>query len=287
MSTSQLGRLERMVIPVSLLLVSFAALTYPFWIGAANGSLTQNLRTDALPVVAAALGVVVVAAIGFQLERSALRPATISTLAALSTIGGLTRLFDLPAGGNLLFSVIILGAVAFGVQFGFLLGFSSMAVGALLTGGLGPWLPYQMLAAAGIGACCGLAAPLFAPQPLRSESQNEAPLNVIRPHPQRVQRWTSILVLVVLGIASAIAYGLLINLNSWPFIEVRGSLTWTPSGGFGHNVAQYWRYYVSTSLAWDSAGAALNAVVLAGIGPAVLRVLRPTATHLRPSVTWL
>ena len=46
-------------------------------------------------------------------------------------------------------------ADGFGPRFGLLLGLTAMAVSAVITGGLGPWLPFQMLALGWMGAGAG------------------------------------------------------------------------------------------------------------------------------------
>jgi energy-coupling factor transport system substrate-specific component len=46
---------------------------------------------------------------------------------------------------------------AFGPSYGFLTGAFSLLVSAVATGGVGPWVPYQMLAAGWVGAAAGLA----------------------------------------------------------------------------------------------------------------------------------
>lgn len=243
--------------------VTVLAFTYPFWMDLAGASITTSTRSHALPLIASAIGLCIVTAVAYQLERRSLRPATLSLLAALGTIGGFARVFDLPAGGNLIFVVIVLGAVAYGPEFGFLLGLSSMGIGALLTGGLGPWLPFQMLAAAALGATCGLGT-----------------------HCIRSDRFRSRIALAATGAVAALVFGLVINLWSWPFLRQEGDLTWVPGGALSTNLSHYWRYYVTTSLAWDIAGAALNAVVLFLIGRTALRILIPARGWLNPHVVW-
>ena len=46
----------------------------------------------------------------------------------------------------------ILAGAALGPRFGLLLGLCAMAVSAVVTGGIGPWLPFQMLALSWMGA---------------------------------------------------------------------------------------------------------------------------------------
>ena len=55
-----------------------------------------------------------------------------------------------------MFFLLILAGRVFGPGFGFVLGCTSLFASALLTAGVGPWLPFQMLAAAWVGLGAGL-----------------------------------------------------------------------------------------------------------------------------------
>ena len=96
------------------------------------------------------------------------------------------------AGIELVFFLLILGGRVFGAGFGFVLGCTSLFASALLTAGVGPWLPYQMLASAWVGMGAGLL-------------------------PRRVTGKAEIAMLVAYGIFAAYAFGLLMNMSSWPF----------------------------------------------------------------------
>src|SRR3954453_15670043 len=60
------------------------------------------------------------------------------------------------AGVELVFFLLIIAGRVFGAGFGFVLGCTSLFASALLTSGVGPWLPFQMLASAWIGMGAGL-----------------------------------------------------------------------------------------------------------------------------------
>jgi energy-coupling factor transport system substrate-specific component len=88
--------------------------------------------------------------------------------------------------------LLILAARVFGRGFGFVLGAVAFFASALITGGVGPWLPFQMLAAAWVGFGAGCLPPM-------------------RGFPER-------LLLATYGVVSALLYGLLVNFWFWPFV---------------------------------------------------------------------
>lgn len=55
------------------------------------------------------------------------------------------------AGIEPIWVILILGGRAMGPAFGFVLGTVSLAASAIITGGVGPWLPFQMIAAGWVG----------------------------------------------------------------------------------------------------------------------------------------
>jgi len=160
------------------------------------------------------------------------------------------------AGIELVFFLLILGGRVFGAGFGFILGCTSLFASALLTAGVGPWLPFQMLASAWIGMGAGLL-------------------------PRNVRGAREIAMLVVYGIFAAFAYGLLLNMSSWPFalgIAVpgySGGLSFVPGDSLQDNLQRFGVYTLLTSTgSWDLGRAITNTIALVVLGPAVLTTLR-------------
>jgi energy-coupling factor transport system substrate-specific component len=165
------------------------------------------------------------------------------------------------AGIELVFFLLILGGRVFGAGFGFVLGCTSLFASALLTAGVGPWLPFQMLASAWVGMGAGLL-----PRRLFGRA---------------VVAKAEIAMLVVYGIVAAYAFGLVMNMSSWPFtlgIEVpghTGGLSFVPGAPLGENLHRFWVYTLLTSTgSWDTGRAITNTVALVVLGPAVLTTLR-------------
>ncbi len=208
------------------------------------------------PFVFLALLPVVIVVILAEVTEGGLDPRVLAVLGVLSAVNAVLRGLSPGTGGvELVFFVLILAGRVFGPGFGFVLGCTSLFASALLTGGVGPWLPYQMLCSAWVGMGAGLL-------------------------PQRVHGRREIALLAAYGVVTAYAYGLLLNLSSWPFvlgIAVPGhtGLSFVPGDPFTENLHRFLVYTLITSTgSFDTGRAITNAVAIVVLGPAVLTTLR-------------
>lgn len=168
------------------------------------------------------------------------------------------------AGIELVFFLLILAGRVFGPGFGFVLGCTSLMASALVTAGVGPWLPYQMLVSAWVGMGAGLL-----------------------PGRERLRGRGELALLVVYGVLAAYAYGLLMNLSGWPFVlgiqvpGVNAELSFLPGAPLVENLQRFGVYTLVTSTgSWDTGRAITNTVALLLLGPAVLTTLRRTARRV-------
>lgn len=237
-----------------------AAFLYPFWLPA-NALPEAAHRVDA-PLVAAAVGALVIVALSLELRRGTINGATVAILGLLAAVAGLLRLIDLPGGGSGMFFLVILAGAAFGPRFGLLLGLSSMGVSAVLTGGIGPWLPFQMLALAWMGAGAGIVG--------RLSTRLAGPVQIG--------------ILCVYGWLWGFVFGAIMNLYFWPFVNDGGPLSFHAGDGLATTLHRYYSFYIASSFAWDAAGALANAVLIAVTGTALLATLRRFAGRLQPAV---
>jgi energy-coupling factor transport system substrate-specific component len=106
-------------------------------------------------------------------------------------------------------------------------------------------------------------------------------------------RWTATLephievaVVATFGWVWGFAYGAILNLWSWPLFQGKGPTLWRPGLGIVATAEHYWSYYVTTSLAWDAAGALFNALLIAVLGLALLRTFRRFAHRLEPAIAF-
>ena len=123
---------------------------------ASSGSVVVAHSGDA-PWLFALLLPLVIAVVLADVADGGLYAKGVALLGVLSAAAAALRPFGSGhAGFEPMWIVVILGGRALGPGFGFCLGAIGMFSSALVTGGVGPWLPFQMLAAAWIGLGAGL-----------------------------------------------------------------------------------------------------------------------------------
>ncbi len=186
----------------------------------------------------------------------------LALLAALAAIDAAMRLAMVNGVGGFspIFFLVLVAGYEFGASYGFLVGAFSLLVSALVTGGVGPWLPYETFGVGWMGVAAGLAgSTVRRVRPARRGWQ-----------PNRVD----IGVLVVVAIVTGFAYGALTDVWGWvAFYRGVENVGWTPGLSTFDTLTQFGRYYVLTSLVWDSFRAFGDAVAVLAFGPPVLAAL--------------
>lgn len=155
------------------------------------------------------------------------------------------------AGIETVFFLLVLAGRVFGPGFGFVLGCTSLFASALVTAGVGPWLPFQMVASAWIGLGAGLL-------------------------PRRVTGRAEIAMLVGYGVAAAYVFGFLMTMFFWPFsVGTETAVSFVPGDPVLENLRRFFAYTLLTStLGWDTGRAITNALAILVLGPAILATLR-------------
>lgn len=240
------------VIVVSSLLGLFA-IGWPLLIPAIG--VTPQHAGDA-PLVFAAILPIVLLLVVAQVSEGGLDARSLAVLGVLSALNAALRpaLGPGTAGLESAFFLLILAGRVFGPGFGYLLGFLSIFASALLTAGVGPWLPFQMLGAAWIGLGAGLL-------------------------PKRARGGAEVAMLGVFGVVSAYAYGALMNMWFWPFITGTdggaGSLDYVPGAPMTENLARFgWFTLITSTGGWDTGRAISTLLAIVILGRPVLVVLR-------------
>ena len=206
----------------------------------------------AVPYIALSLAPVAAVLVVAALDRSVRSAHTLALLAVLAALGAAIRIASTGVGGvEALFVLLILAGRAYGARFGLLLGAASIALSALVWGGVGPWLPFQMFACGWVGAGAGLL-------------------------PRRVRGWPEIAMLCAYGVVASYLFGLIMNMWFWPFaVGSETSISYVPGGSIGENLANFLVYSLVTSTAgWDTLRAVTTIVGLTLVGATVLSALR-------------
>jgi energy-coupling factor transport system substrate-specific component len=179
----------------------------------------------------------------------------LAMLGVLTALNAVIRILGAGTSGiETAFFLIIIGAYVFGSGFGFLLGSGSLLVSALLMGGVGPWLPFQMMAAGLLGLAAGLL-------------------------PKPKARWLELVTLVTFAILGSYAYGALMTLWNWPFLLGVGTdISYLPGAGFVENIIRFFKYELLTGgLLWDTGRAITTSVLILITAPALLTTLKRAA----------
>ncbi len=215
-----------------------------------------SARVDPPFIFLALLPLVIVVVLA-EFSEGGMDARVLAILGVLSAVNAILRgLGAGTAGIELVFFLLILAGRVFGPGFGFVLGCTSLFASALMTAGVGPWLPFQMLVSAWIGMGAGFL-------------------------PRRFTGRAEIAVLVAYGVVSAYAFGLLMNLSSWPFtlgIVVpghEGGLSFVAGAPLMENLERFGVYTLLTSTgSWDTGRAITTSLMLVVLGPAILATLR-------------
>jgi energy-coupling factor transport system substrate-specific component len=191
-----------------------------------------------------------------ELGRGGMGPKTVALLGVLGAAMVALRLPGFVAGFSAMFIVVLLAGNAFGPSFGWLLGAVGTFASGLFIGGLGPWLPFQMVAVGWVGMGAGLL-PRHTTWPRRIGA------------------------LAAYGFVVGYAFGAIMNLWSWPFLAGSSTLGWDPSAGAATNLRHYAAFYTVTSFAWDTFRAVGNALLVLVLGRPLLATLDRAARKLR------
>jgi energy-coupling factor transport system substrate-specific component len=245
---SVLGLAPRTALALAVASIAgFAMFAWPLIIDPPAGFSHERDAPYIFALVLPALVAIVLA----EMSSRGMDTKALAMLGVLSAIGAALRPLGAGTGGiELVFFLLVLGGRVYGPAFGFVLGSTTLFASALITGGVGPWLPFQMLASSWVGLLAG-----FLP-PARGRAE--------------------IAMLAVYAGVSAYLYGFLVNLWGWPFALGAGTeLSYVAGGGVLDNLHRFVLYTLATSTwGWDTGRAITNVLAVLLVGKAVLVTLR-------------
>ncbi|MFE9094201.1 ECF transporter S component [Streptomyces sp. NPDC007264] len=237
----------------ALALVSAVGAAGFLWPLFADPSSQLGTHTQDAPWLFAGLLLLLVAVVAATISESGLGAKAVAMLGVLAATGAALRPIGAgTAGIEPMFFLMVLSGRVLGPGFGFVLGAVTMFASALLTGGVGPWLPFQMLAMGWFTLGAGLL-----------------------PGADRLRGRGELVMLAGYGFGAAFVYGTVMNLAGWPFMGALASgIAYDPHAGLAANLARFLAYCTATSLGWDLGRAVVTVVLTCSLGPAVLKALR-------------
>ncbi|MFF4155786.1 ECF transporter S component [Streptomyces sp. NPDC001678] len=229
--------------------IGVAAFGWPLLAGSASGL----AHSQDAPWLFAALLPLLLAVVVATIADTGLDAKAVAMLGVLAAAGAALRPLGAgTAGIEPMFFLMVLSGRVLGPGFGFVLGSLSMFASALLTGGVGPWMPFQMLAMGWVTMGAGLL-----------------------PGADRLRGRRELVMLAGYGAVASVAYGTVMNLQGWPYIGALASgVSFVPGDPLPENLSRFLAYCLATSLGWDLPRALVTVVASLTLGPAVLKALR-------------
>ena len=152
--------------------------------------------------------------------------------------------------------LLILIARVFGPNFGFTLGITSIFVSALITGGVGPWLAFQMMAAGWVAMFAGFI-------------------------PRKISGKREVAVICIYAAIASMLFGVLMDLQLWPWLVGADSqLAFIPSDSVIANLHRFLVFHFATSMAWDIPRAIFTIILLITTAKPILTSLKRAESKL-------
>ncbi|MFG2641603.1 ECF transporter S component [Streptomyces sp. NPDC048370] len=239
----------------ALSLVSLVGLIAVGWPLLADSDSAVTTHAADAPWFFAALLPLLIAVVVATIADSGMDAKAVAMLGVLAAVGAALRPLGAgTAGLEPMFFLMVLSGRVLGPGFGFVLGAVTMFASALLTGGVGPWMPVQMLAMGWFTMGAGLL-PGAAGTGIRGRGE--------------------LLMLSAYGFVAAFAYGTVTNLYGWVTVGGLGTgVSFQPGDPVHENLVRFLAYVLATSLGWDLGRASLTVVLTLTVGGTLLKALR-------------
>jgi energy-coupling factor transport system substrate-specific component len=233
-----------------------AAFLYPFLLPGIRQISDENAaHSGSAPLIFAGVTILCLVAMLVTIAEDhggVARSKTVALLGVLVAIDATLRLVPSLGGASPVFLLIMLVGAVFGASMGFQMGALTILLSGFLTGGIGPWLPFQMLGAGWMGMTAGWLPRLASPR-------------------------KRLVMLALFGGVWGLLFGALMNIWFWPFTApgagMDSTLYWHPDLSLGETIMRYGRFYLVTSLGFDAFRSIGNIVLVLALGGPVLRLL--------------
>lgn len=249
-------QLSSLIINITALLLGIVSLLMPLIFPWVNG---PGDMSTTMPLMISLIIVFCLIIVIIDIQSSALDTKMIAFLGVVIAINAGLRFLENaipgPAGFSPTFLIIILVGYTFGGQYGFLTGALTMFTSALITGGVGPWLPSQMITAGWVGQSAGI---------IKWETQKSKGNGI----------FTDIFLISLHGGIWGLLYGIIINLWFWPFLAGSQNQAWSSTASLSQNLQHYYTYYLATSLVWDITRAIGNVLLILILAKPIIKIFR-------------
>jgi len=261
------SRLFSLAIYLAATISGILVLLYPFFLPASSQPAGfGSIWAGQMPMMMAFLLGLCLLVLLFEAQGPMVNTKLIALLGILVAINSALRFIETaipgPGGFTPIFFLIILVGYVFGGRVGFLMGALTLLVSALVTGGVGPWLPAQMFTAGWVGMSTPLLRPVVKSFTARRVKSNSKGIGI------------ELLLLAGFGLLWGFLYGIIMNLWQWPFIVGPHNQSFTSGLGLVATIQHYLAFYLVTSLVWDAVAALGNVLIILAFGVPTLRALR-------------
>ena len=239
--------------------IGLLTFVYPFLAPAITQAAGGQAHANDAPLVLSVLVGVCFVVLLLEVQTQAVNTKLIALLGILVSMNAMLRFLEIavpgPGGISPIFFLIVMTGYVYGARLGFLMGALTLLVSGLITGSLGPWLPYQMFTASWIGMSAALCRPLV--RMLGGEGRRR-----------------EIVVLAFFGAVWGLVFGMVMNIWFWPFATGPADQYWEAGIGVLETVKRYAAFYLTTSFVWDVFRAAGNVLLTVAFAAPTLRALR-------------
>jgi energy-coupling factor transport system substrate-specific component len=236
--------------------LGLAAFCWPLFIDPYAALNNDRTGQTSAPIIMGVIMLIVIGVVLIELTNEEMTVKTLAMLGVLCAVNAVLRPLGSGTGGmETVFFLLVIAGRVFGPGFGFTLGCLSLFASALLTAGVGPWLPYQMLASGFVGLLAGLL-------------------------PGKTLRGGKELGLLIgYSVLASFFFGYLMDFAFWPFIfgGSASQVGFDPTASPWANLQTFFVVNTATSLGWNIGRAITCAVLLALLGKPLLRIFRRTA----------
>jgi energy-coupling factor transport system substrate-specific component len=230
--------------------------TWPLFIDAKALLNDDKSGQTTAPLILGVIMLIVIGVLLVEITGESLDVKALAMLGVLCAVNAVLRPLGTGVGGiETVFFLLVLAGRVFGPGFGLVLGCLSLFASALITAGVGPWLPYQMLAAGFVGYGAGLL-----------------------PGRDRIRGLPELAMLIGYGVVASFVFGYLVDLAFWPFVFGANSTQagYDPSASWLRNLHVFLVVNTTTALGWCLVRGITTAVLLGILGKPLLRIFRRT-----------